>query len=668
MQRSLLIIILCYNKLMNKRAVIGTICAIYNLFALQGSALTFAETTGSATFSVDIADTILELTVPSNPAVINLNPTMTGTAFGTANVTISAATNNQTGYTITMTPDSYYSDVALVRTELVGDEEDYRRIEALEPTTPASTGYTEETFTSNTWGYRILNNTNYYGIDENNPTISHPAWTTDAPTNGTTHNLTLATKIDATTVSGSYEATLNFSAVTNAVVAKDTITFDKNSADATGTMADAVIVSGSTANLPANAFTAPTGYRFAGWSTVSSGLGGAVYGDQAPYTAADLGYNRRITLYAQWTPNSMPNPSGGSSSSAGTTFTRAYEIAYTAMHKGMYEEQNEGQGDYALVKSWPPDNEPYKNYDVRFAMQDMTPEICASVTAMHDDYEALDVRDNKLYHITKLQDGNCWMTENLDFNLPSTALSSETTDLTQYDTLRYDSSHGYSQSNGITYWTPACATLPSSSINQNGTATDWDYCNRNIGWGINYAPNSLDLGEWYVDIGASSCDYYKEDVVCDGIKSTPFTNTNGTHGTIGNLYNYAAAVASNDTTELVLETTSSASFDHTTNSICPKGWRLPTMVRGVDSTDSRYEGHHVSYLYNNQTNGSPVYRVGAGRYPSGGISGIGNAYYWYATPSGPASNAGSYYAEVFNFSGGTSWGKGIGNSVRCLAR
>ena len=197
--------------------------AILSLLALgivfcAGNA--FAASTGSANFSVDVADTILELTVPNpqtNPIVIDLNPTMTGTAFGTANVTISAATNNQTGYTITMTPESYYEDTALVRTELVSGEEDYRRIGALEPTTPASTGYTEDTFTPNAWGYRILSNTNYYGIDENNPTISHPAWTTDAPTNGTTHNLTLAAKVNATTVSGSYETTLNFSAVTNNV-------------------------------------------------------------------------------------------------------------------------------------------------------------------------------------------------------------------------------------------------------------------------------------------------------------------------------------------------------------------------------------------------------------------------------------------------------------------
>ena len=646
-----------------KSIIITTDIVAASLLVISCNA--FAETTGSATFSVDIADTILELSVPSNPAVINLNPTMTGTAFGTANVTISAATNNQTGYTITMTPDSYYEDVALVRTELVGDEEDYRRIEALEPTTPASTGYTEETFTSNTWGYRILNNTNYYGIDENNPTISHPAWTTDAPTNGTTHNLTLATKIDATTVSGSYEATLNFSAVTNAVVAKDNISFDKNNDNASGAMEPISIVVGRTENLPANTFTAPSSYRFSGWSTVASGLGGKVYGDQAPYTPEDVGYTRNITLYAQWTPSNMPNPSGGSSSTSGTTFTRAYEIAYTAMHKGMYEEQHEGQGDYALVNSWPPTSEPYKNYDVRFAMQDMTPEICASVTAMHDDYEALDVRDNKLYHITKLQDGSCWMTQNLDLDLSdSVELSSNETDLEEYDTAGYKSTEGYRKSGDVIYWLPNNSTI---QLDNDG----------HMGWrGDYFSPISSDAGNWYEDgtyFSPSDCDYTRSE--CVHYSTTPYP-TNGTHGHMGNYYNYPAAVASNAVYYDGWDDNTINNPDaRPKNSICPKGWRLPisnsNYTQGILGKNDFY---NVRLTYDPANTGvsdqfafiAPIYSVRGGYldpWNGGAISSSGHSgVYWSSLMASRPVNSsfeGIYATNLYS---------NAGTNIRCIAK
>lgn len=73
-----------------------------------------------------------------------------------------------------------------------------------------------------------------------------------------------------------------------------TVTFDKNHADATGSMANQT-ASVETA-LTANAFTR-TGYVFAGWNTVASGVGGTAYADQAlfPFTA-------NTTLYAQWAP------------------------------------------------------------------------------------------------------------------------------------------------------------------------------------------------------------------------------------------------------------------------------------------------------------------------------------------------------------------------------
>ena len=72
-----------------------------------------------------------------------------------------------------------------------------------------------------------------------------------------------------------------------------TITFDKNAADATGTMAAQSVVSGEAAPLTANAY-ARAGYTFEGWNTLADGSG-TVYTNQASIAvAADT------TLYAQW--------------------------------------------------------------------------------------------------------------------------------------------------------------------------------------------------------------------------------------------------------------------------------------------------------------------------------------------------------------------------------
>ena len=85
-----------------------------------------------------------------------------------------------------------------------------------------------------------------------------------------------------------------------------TITFDKNDAEATGTMAAQTIASGSTANLTACGFT-KTGWAFDGWATTSGGA--VVYADGASYTMGTA----NVTLYAKWTTYSLRDegPAGG---------------------------------------------------------------------------------------------------------------------------------------------------------------------------------------------------------------------------------------------------------------------------------------------------------------------------------------------------------------------
>lgn len=62
-------------------------------------------------------------------------------------------------------------------------------------------------------------------------------------------------------------------------------------------------------------------------------------------------------------------------------------------------------------------------------MQEMTPSIC-SAAAVNDAAQLTDTRDNKKYWVTKLLDGNCWMSQNLALDLStSTVLTSATSDV-----------------------------------------------------------------------------------------------------------------------------------------------------------------------------------------------------------------------------------------------
>lgn len=90
-----------------------------------------------------------------------------------------------------------------------------------------------------------------------------------------------------------------------------------------------------------------------------------------------------------------------------------------------------------------------------------------------------------------------------------------------------------------------------------------------------------------------------------------------------------------------------------------------------DATDPRNEAAYVNGLYGGtgHTNLFPQYLVGSGRINDSGIVNVGSAYYNTSTPAGPESNAGKYYNFVYSFSDDIdSWGKGIGNTIRCVAR
>ena len=100
-------------------------------------------------------------------------------------------------------------------------------------------------------------------------------------------------------------------------------------------------------------------------------------------------------------------------STSGTTIQRAYEMAYTSAHKGMYEEDTAGSNTFHYVDSWNGVQYQGQGRDVRFLIQDMTPEICNTATVIGSTALVLDIRDQTSYRIVKAADGRCWMQDNL---------------------------------------------------------------------------------------------------------------------------------------------------------------------------------------------------------------------------------------------------------------
>ena len=170
-------------------------------------------------------------------------------------------------------------------------------------------------------------------------------------------------------------------------------------------------------------------------------------------------------------------------------------------------------------------------------MQDMTPEACGTVSN-GESKQLIDKRDDKMYWVAKLADGNCWMTQNLNLSLSTrTALIPETSDVTNP-------------------WTPRSSTTTSIS---------------------GYGPNDSD------ETGKS----YATNRSYEGTYDS--SNPESAHYLVGTYYQYSAATAGCD-----------LSVGGCANSICPAGWHLPSREEFqllIDSGLSRENFNQAPYFF-----------------------------------------------------------------------
>ncbi|MBR0467663.1 hypothetical protein IJJ53_02010 [Candidatus Saccharibacteria bacterium] len=322
--------------------------------------------------------------------------------------------------------------------------------------------------------------------------------------------------------------------------------------------------------------------------------------------------------------------SGTTDMAQGSSFTTTYAVyASSSQYAGTYQ----GQVKYLLTHP--------STQVVAYYMQDVA-NWQNEIPNPGDTLLATDARDNKEYWVTRLADGHIWMTQNLDFDIKAnTVLNSNTTDLN----VAYDSDtgnyreylDGYTKDNGIIYYAPA------------STATTIDFTGTTVpGW-----QNS---------------------------NTTPYTanktdSTETGHASLGNYYNWTAAIASNNSSSLTQDTLNDIS-KNPKNSICPKGWRLPTISSESETiAGSTNEFARLNLLYNNGLTNTdagltsqPLYFIRSGWV---GNNKLNETFYGFYRSSTAGTGDGAHYL-LFGTSrvvtNQTATGNSIGLPVRCIAK
>ena len=237
-----------------------------------------------------------------------------------------------------------------------------------------------------------------------------------------------------------------------------------------------------------------------------------------------------------------------------------------------------------------------------------------------DTLTLVDSRDGTSYTIGKLADDNCWLLDNLALDLTdSTVLSA----MDSTNTNASDTTLGYLKNGG-------------------GTTSDQYATAAVANWTSSYS--------------------YSAPLVNMGYKNTVPTDATSTAGgyKIGGYYNYCAASAGsycygNGTSQ-------GTSSGDATESICPKGWRLPT-----GNTSGEYQALYSNSNYNTYANYRAALHLPLSGYVNNGspIYQGSNGNFWSST-----RNDSSYmYSLTLNTSRiypANSSNRYYGYSVRCV--
>ncbi len=265
----------------------------------------------------------------------------------------------------------------------------------------------------------------------------------------------------------------------------------------------------------------------------------------------------------------------------------------------------------------------FPGFDNLQYMQDMTSAKCYHAS-IGETKQLTDIRDNKKYWVTKLKDGNCWMTQNLDLDIPATGLSAADTDL---------SADWNSSSTTKPVATQATDAGPSGFSGTN-TVASYDpgikYCSENT-------TNQCNLT----------------------------TSSHNGHDAVGNYYSWTAATAGTGVGK-------DNNGDIAPSSICPKGWKLPLSGSSNDTVSGSFK--YLVDAYNIGSAGSkltqaPLYFVYGGSVSISSLNAAGSLGYYWSSTAYSATLAYNLYFNSSNVNPSTLYdGRYRGVSVRCVAR
>ena len=508
----------------------------------------------------------LEILSDSNVAGVKLNVNSTNGTFAKTNsadeMKFSVITDNLTGYTLSL---SATDDSGKLMNETINAA-------ALDSITTAlsysdfANGSSASAY-NGMWGvepskYNSADNTDYLPAPTTEPMILDT--TNKANTTANEYTVGIGARADFNTPSGIYSNTFILQVVGRPVMyainyldtTEDDTVVDLPEADSssTATAVDFSLDDGS-----------PTrdGYTFIGWcdGTVDhtnspSTCDGDTYMPGAKYTFEDSDEEtvHIANFYAMWKETSYTitfrTVNAESIEFEGVTYMDGQSVV---VKPSTYSNMTREYGVFSLVgnyasrytfQSWDAttgtiSNQDYVDYNlntftptddatitltgqyVETPLQGLSPDMCAETPI-----PTYDTRDDQVYWVKRLADGNCWMMDNL--NLGAVAL---TEDLTSANTNIDDSI----VSTTFRSW---------KKIGSSETITDPEYIPINKG----NAANSM-----LARVGG-----------VNNITGTKF----------GTIYNYCAATAGTNCTQY---TTKSPTSD-----ICPAGWRMPTGGSGGD--------------------------------------------------------------------------------------
>ena len=268
-------------------------------------------------------------------------------------------------------------------------------------------------------------------------------------------------------------------------------------------------------------------------------------------------------------------------------------------------------------------------------MQDMNDSIKASMTTEYEHYALVDSRDGNTYYITKLADGNVWMTQNLGLGTTGSTIA-----LSPIDTdISADSSF---------------TTLPKAE-----SVVDGDGINS-----IDYYTTHdsfIEGGNIYIQPSGS----FARDIV-------RAQNTGSGHYRLGNGYPWTVATA--QTADYVDPSDQASISMIPSDSICPAGWKLPSqsdyenLLRKYNLFEENDDGSEGSEATSSALRLGPFHLIRGFPYLLGT-----DGHYWTSTTSEETED--HYVARVFFINGyhsGSSYRtaeiSGDVAAVRCIAR